>query len=159
MINIFDDDVYLPSGIKSAFLHDPELGVCVLFKNDAYKMWGHLGMPKSDFSIKRIEKLLTTGKYSDFETDFVIFDKNGEVCSSNCDSKITVGENGLMYLDDGRYVVVAIEDKNNPQYVGGANVKILNKKVMELIRKKVIKKPIAFGKLGFEDSLPQTSME
>lgn len=159
MIDIFDDDVYLPTSIKRAFLHDPELGVCVLFKNDAYKMWGHFGMPKNDFSIKRLEKILSTGKYSDFETEFVVFDKTGEICSSNCNSKITVGENGLIYLDDGRYVVAAIEDKNKPQYVGGANVKILNKKVMELIRKKEIKKPVGFGKLGFEDSLPQNSME
>ena len=159
MINIFDDDVYLPIGIKTAFLHDPELGVCVLFKNDAYKMWGHLGLSQNDFSIRRLEKIVSTGKYSDFETDFIVFDKTGEICSSNCDSKITVAENGLIYLDDGRYVVAAIEDKSNPQFVGGENVKILNKKVMELIRKKVIKKPVGFGKFGFEDSLPQTSME
>ena len=130
--------------IKPSLEEDPKLGVCVLFRNDKYKMWFDSQCPLTDFTKHRIGKALADDYYSDFESDFVIIDKHGKVLYSNCDAEITIDENHYIYINDTSYLVTVIEDKEKPMFVGGKNKREIDKKVAGLVSQKIIKKPKDF---------------
>ena len=139
MDKIFPEKYFLPNGVKQAMLREPELGVCIVFKDNKFKRWFCTGLPYSGYALEKISNLMQNWKYSDFEKDFIILDDNGDVCVSNCSASVTKRDDGLISIDDDYYVRI-IKDKKSPKYIGGQTERDVEKKVDTLIRSKQIKR-------------------
>ena len=131
---------FVPEKVQFEFNNNPELGVCVIFKNNIFKVWGHINLPYSNFANHRISSLMLNGKYSDFEKDFVIINSNGEICSANCNAKVEVN-NGVVCVNDSQYFVKPVQTKKVSTFVGAANINELNKKLNSLGVKPVTVQP------------------
>ena len=140
---------YLASGIRSAMFQNPELGVCVVYKDNRFKRWSSMQLKDSDFSKSRIASIILNGKVSDFEEEFVVLDQNGSVCSSNTDAKITVDSNGIVHIEDDKMLIKPLPEGVSPQYVSAKNLYELNRKILYLVKAKQVKRPEGFGVRGY----------
>ena len=139
MDKIFPEKYFLPNGVKQAMLREPELGVCIVFKDNKFKRWFSTGLPYSGYALEKISNLMKNWKYSDFEKDFIILDDNGDVCVSNCSASVIKRDDGLISIDDD-YFIRVIKDKKSFKYIGGQTERDVEKKVDTLIRSKQIKR-------------------
>lgn len=144
---MYGSDEFLPISVKSAFVQNPYLGVCVVFKNTVYKKWMCSQFKESSFSIQRLNEIIYSGKYSDFEHDYVIIDSEGNVCGTNCNAKVFVDEHGYVHVE--KFIIKVINDDTNPQYVGGYSIFRINETVRSLIASNTIKRPKDFKNRGF----------
>ena len=147
MMNL--ENIYLPQKVKEAMVQEPELGVCVVFKDNRRNVWSAMQHSATKFATQRVMSIVLSGKMSDFEHDFVIVDKNGEICSANCDAKVMVDEYGIIHVEDDRCLIKPLEDALHPQYVSAKNMEELNKKINYLVRAKQVGRPDGFGKYGY----------
>ena len=60
-------EYWIPEKVEIEFNRNPEMGVCVLFKNNKFKVWGHINLPYSVYAKHRMTSLMLSNKYSDFE--------------------------------------------------------------------------------------------
>ena len=144
MMNL--ENIYLPQKVKEAMVQEPELGVCVVFKDNRRNVWSAMQHSATKFATQRVMSIVLSGKMSDFEHDFVIVDKN---CSANCDAKIMVDEYGIIHVEDDRCLIKPLEDAARPQYVSAKYIDELNNKINYLVRAKQVKRPEGFGKYGY----------
>ncbi|MBQ3158445.1 MAG: hypothetical protein IJB98_01990 [Clostridia bacterium] len=135
---------YFKKYVKPSMIEEPRLGVCVVFKEDKYKMWFSHQLVLDDFSQYRLAKIISSEKYSDFEKEFVIIDKHGNVLYSNSNTKVVVDGNGFVHIDNDAYLIKVVDDDKNPRYIGGKDANEINKKVNSLVRDKTIKRPKDF---------------
>ena len=103
-------NVFLPLKIKKTLENEPCLGVCVVFKNDKFKRWFSMGMNDCDYCKEKLSEIVMKNKFSDFEKEFLIVDKFGNVCFSNCDANVTCDENGIIHINENECYVTAIEN-------------------------------------------------
>ena len=124
-------EYWIPEKVEIEFNRNPEMGVCVLFKNNKFKVWGHINLPYSVYAKHRITSLMLSNKYSDFENDFIIINSQGEICSANCKTPVTV-DNGVICVEGSKYFVKPVQTKKVSTFVGAANIAELNKKLIQV---------------------------
>ena len=146
------EDSYLPHSVTRAINLEPDLGVCVLFRNDKLNEWFYERLNSTDYSIEKLERIIYRGKYSDFEKDFAIINKDGEVCFSTCDIKVQKDDSEYIHINDNEFILKIIENAGMPFYVGGKTYEELVKVVKKLIENNIIRKPKDFGKNGFKNT-------
>ena len=129
---------FVPIGVKRAMLEDPILGVCVAFKNKMTSKWYSMGFCLSEYGLDRISNLVLSGKYSDFEHDYMILDSYGNVCASNCKEEVVVDD----YIRVGKkHMIKVVRDERYPQYVCGDSEYEIDTKIDRLVKDKKIKRP------------------
>lgn len=148
-----ENEFYLPETIRRAMYQDPELGVCVIFKDNKFGFWAASQCAVTKFAKQHLKSVVIGGKVSDFEHDFVIVNKNGEICSANCKAKIDVDEYGIIHVENDKLLVKPLEDADSPRYVSAKTLYELNRKIKYLIKAKQVKRPQGFGQYGY----PETS--
>lgn len=148
-----EKDFYLPQNVRVSMFRNPELGVCVVYKDNKVGSWYASQLSTTKFAKQRVKSMVCNDKVSDFEHDFVILNKDGEICSANCDAKVDVDEYGIIHVENDRILVKPLEDAVSPQYVSAKNLEELNRKIKYLIKAKQVKPPKGFGKYGY----PETS--
>lgn len=125
--------------IKPSLDRDPELGVCILYKNDKYGMWFSTQCPLLSIVEHKLYEILSRNYYSDFEKDFIVIDRNGNVLYTNNKAVVATDINGFIHVDNDSYIVCVVNDPLRPRYLGYQNINKLNKSVKSLISKKKIK--------------------
>lgn len=149
MMMNFENNNQLPMNIRIEMHQNPELGVCVVYKDNRHNIWHAMQHSATKFATQRVQSLVFDGKVSDFEHDFVIVNKDGEICSRNCDAKIAVDEYGIIHVENDRCLIKPLENALHPQYVSAKNMEELNKKINYLVRAKQVGRPDGFGKYGY----------
>ena len=146
---VFSDNVLLPKKLEYSINNNPKLGVCVIYKDNRINVWNSLQRTGSEFNKKAISTLLINDIYNDFANDFVVVNENGETCYSNCNASVAIDENGFIHINDDEYLVKPINDIKNPKYVGGRDIKAINRRTAKLIDDGKISTPKEFSKHGF----------
>ncbi len=141
---------YVSPGIRKQMLYYPEIGVCVVFRDNIIHGWSCTKLADSDYAAQRIDSLFDSGKYSDFERDYLIINDKGEILMQNIDCEVSLDANGYIHIDNSKYIIKPVLDTTIPQYVGGRNLTEINSRVRQLIAMDLMKKPKSFGKNGFK---------
>ena len=148
-------EIVLPKKIETALDKDPELGVCVVYKNNEINEWFSMKYKNDDFLRQRLSNILMLDKYSDFEREFIIFDKLGNVCYSNSNAKIQVDENGIISINENEYFLKGFDRGRIPLYIGASTFEEFNTKVNNMVTQKAIEKPAGFTGKGFVQTQSQ----
>ena len=145
----YNKETYIPEKVKTAICQNPELGVCIVYKDNKNGVWNAIQHSANKYAKLRVATIVFGGQVSDFEHDFIILNKDGEVCSTNCDAPVSVDELGIIHIENDRCLIKPLEDVTYPQYVSAKNMDDLNRKIKYLVKAKQAKSPAGFGKYGY----------
>jgi hypothetical protein len=149
MMMNYEKSAYLPAKVKSAMCQNPELGVCVVYKDNRHNIWHAMQHSATKFAKLRVASMVFGGQVSDFEHNFVIVDKNGEICSTNYDAKISGDKLGVIHVENDKCLIRPLQDPMTPRYDSPKNMHELKSKIKCLVRAGQVKPPKGFGKYGY----------
>ena len=149
MMMNYNKEAYIPAKVKSAMFQNPELGVCIVYRDNKNDIWHAMQHSATKYAKLRVATIVFGGQVSDFEHDFVILNKDGEVCSTNCDAKISVDKWGIIHIENDRCLIKPLENAVHPQYVSAKNMDDLNHKIKYLVKAKQATFPEGFGRYGY----------
>ena len=131
-----DNEKWLPASIRKILEEDPEFGVCIVFKNLQYKFWYCVKLSNCEFARQRISNIIEKNEYSDFEKEFIIFDKNGTVCYSNTNVKIDIDEFGIIHINGNEYLMKPFNEGSHKEYLFGKKEEDIFKQMLKLSSKR-----------------------
>ena len=151
MMRNYENNNYLSANVRTAMFQNPELGVCVLYKDNKFKRWSTLQLRDSDFSKNKLASMILDGQMSDFEEEFVVIDQDGNVCATNAKDKTSVDGFGIVHIENDKMLVKPLAEGVSPQFVSAKNMHELNRKILYLVKAKQVKRPDGFGTRGYPE--------